>query len=197
MKSLNTRPKLILASTSVYRARALRQLNVDFSPIDPELPETLVAHENAADRAIRLATAKAQAVLSDHLDAVVIGSDQVGVCQAQILGKPGSKSAAIEQLLFCRNHKATFFTAVAIYSKRRSLVKCISSELVFRDLSRAQIERYLDIEEAWDCAGSFKIESLGIALFTEVRSTDPSALIGLPLIATTSMLAEFGFSPFD
>lgn len=183
---------LILASTSSYRSLALKSLQIPFTSIDPEADESALTHEKPDDLALRLAHSKAQAVALQHPTSVVIGSDQVGYCNHRRLHKPGSTDNAIAQLQKCSGRMATFYTAVAVHDNNQRLSTIVSTELHFRDLSRMEIEHYVRAEPALDCAGGFKAEGLGICLFEEVTSKDPSALVGLPMIATIQFLRQCG-----
>jgi len=188
-------PRLILASTSKYRAELLTRLGVPFEVRAPRVDETIAAAEPARDAAARLARAKAEAV--DEADAVVIGSDQVPSLAGRILRKPGDHRAALEQLEACRGRSVLFHTAVAVLDRRtgRAWETVDVTEVEFANLGRAALERYLELERPYDCAGGFKAEGLGIALFSAIRSSDPTALIGLPLISVAAALREAGLDP--
>lgn len=188
-------PRLILASTSKYRAELLARLGVPFEVRAPRVDETIAAAEPARDAAARLARAKAEAV--DEADAVVIGSDQVPSLAGRILRKPGDHRAALEQLEACRGRSVLFHTAVAVLDRRtgRAWETVDVTEVEFANLGRAALERYLELERPYDCAGGFKAEGLGIALFSAIRSSDPTALIGLPLISVAAALREAGLDP--
>lgn len=187
---------LILASTSPYRAELLARLRLPFTQIAPGSDETPGPKEPAHRLAARLAFAKAHDVAAQHPDAWVIGSDQVASCEGEKLGKPGSREQAIAQLLHMRGRYTAFITGVALLQRESGAVyRAIDTTVVkLRKLSRADIERYVDAEPAFDCAGSAKIEGLGIALCAEVQSRDPTALIGLPLIDTARLLRKAGFA---
>ncbi len=187
-------PKLILASTSAYRALALDQLGLSYTTQAPQADESPLPDEPADQLAQRLALAKANAIAQIQPTAVVIGADQVGFCQGRFLIKPGSSTAAVDQLQACRGQKAIFYSALAVYNPhtQNCLQQVVETHLTYRNLSDKQIERYVDLDKPFNCAGAFKIESLGIALFEEVQSQDPSALVGLPLIALVSMLDTCG-----
>ncbi len=185
---------LILASTSRYRANALKTLNLVFTAVDPETDEQASAAEKPDTLALRLAHSKAAAGLQSNPKCVVIGSDQVGFCDGLQLHKPGNAAGAVAQLRKCSGRRATFYTAVAVHTDTQRLATVVPTELQFRALSRQDIENYVAAEPAFDCAGGFKIEGLGITLFESVTSTDPSALIGLPLIATARFLRTLGYS---
>ena len=183
---------LILASTSRYRAAALRTLNLKFISIDPRTNEQPLAQEDPHALSLRLAHSKAAAVARNHPDCIVIGSDQVGYCNGQQLQKPHSMANAVAQLKRCSGELATFFTAVAVHDGAQRLAAVTTTELQFRDLSDQEIEAYVAAEPALDCAGGFKVEGLGISLFDRVDSVDPSALVGLPLITTVKFLRLLG-----
>ena len=172
----------------------LDRLRVTYTVDVPDVDETALAAEAPEATALRLAEAKARAVAVRHGDAVVIGSDQVASLDGAAIGKPGTHSAALAQLLAMRGRSVVFHTAVCVLDagRRRSHVESVPTTVTFRDYSDAQAERYLRHEQPYDCAGSAKIEGMGIALVREVASTDPTALIGLPLIALTGMLAACG-----
>ena len=185
---------LILGSTSRYRRELLERLRVPFTTASPDVDETPQAGEAPRDLALRLAIAKAQAVAAQFPDAVVIGSDQVADLQGEPLGKPLTHERAVAQLRRMRGQTMRFHTAVAVVCKASGFMQSEIAEVgvVFRDLSDAEIERYLRAEEPYDCAGSAKSEGLGISLLDAIHSDDPTALIGLPLIATCRMLRAAG-----
>lgn len=188
-------PPLILASTSRYRRMLLERLGVPFSCEAPGVDEAPAGSEPPRARAVRLAEDKARAVRTHHADAIVIGSDQVAAAGELILDKPGSLARAREQLAVLSGSCARFHTAVAILGPDgRSAVHVDETRVVFRTLTAAQIDRYVAREEPLDCAGGFKAEGLGIALFERVESTDPTGLIGLPLIWVAATLRGLGFS---
>lgn len=155
------------------------------------MDETARANELPRNLSIRLAHDKAQAVLARFPQAIVIGSDQVAELQGHALGKPGDRIGAIDQLTACSGHIVQFWTAVCVARTDEVIEYVDETRCVFRKLTRAQIERYVDAEQPYDCAGSFKSESLGIALFESIECSDPSALVGLPLIAVTRALRRF------
>ncbi len=186
---------LILASTSPYRRELLTRLGLPFEVAHPQVGEAPLPGETAAALAQRLAHAKAAAVAREHPQAVVIGSDQVCSAGSRLLGKPGSVAAACAQLAELRGAEAEFLTALCVIAGARTLQTTVPTTVRFRALSAAQIARYVEREQPLDCAGSFKAEGLGIALFESLRSDDPTALIGLPLIALTRCLRELGLDP--
>ncbi len=186
--------RIVLASTSPFRRELLAKLgitfdvgapNVDESPLEGESPQCLVK---------RLAEAKARAVATLHTNSLVIGSDQVAVCQDKILGKPGTRANAVTQLSNASGQSVLFYTGLCLYNSFTEAVQlhCEPFSVQFRSLSQGQIERYLDAEEPYNCAGSFKSEGLGISLFESLRGDDPNSLIGLPLIQLIKMLEQEG-----
>jgi len=186
--------KLILASTSRYRKELLKRLDLAFESVAPEVDETPLADEPPTETARRLAHAKAQAVRSRHPQALIVGSDQVAICEGQRLDKPGNHLNAVRQLQHASGRSVVFHTAVVLLNSNSGRVQTelVPTETRFRDLSEAEIQRYLKAEPAYDCAGSAKSEGLGIALLKEIRSPDPTALVGLPLIALCTMLRNEG-----
>jgi septum formation protein len=188
-----TSSPLILASGSRYRAELLARLRLPFTQRSPDVDETARQHESAIALARRLAACKAEAIACEYPDAWVIGSDQVASCRGRLLGKPGSREQAIEQLRWMSGQQTQFVTAVSLV-RGATRYRALDTTLVrLRKLSRAEIVRYVEAEPALDCAGSAKIEGLGISLCAEVQSLDPTALIGLPLIATAKLLRKAGF----
>jgi septum formation protein len=188
---------LILASTSRYRRELLERLRLPFEVQAPQVDETPQPAEKPAGIASRLALAKAHAVAAQHASAIVIGSDQVADLDGQPIGKPGTHQRAVEQLRSMSGRSVIFHTAVAVVCRQSSFA---ASALVpvtvrFRRLNDAEIERYLRLEEPYDCAGSAKSETLGIALLDAIDSEDPTALVGLPLIRTCRLLREAGLDP--
>ncbi len=190
-------PALVLASTSRYRRELLERLKLPFTVVAPAVDETPLTLESPVDTAIRLAREKALAVAAQQPEAIVIGSDQVAVLDGEAIGKPGTHSAAISQLRRMSGRAVEFQTAVAVACGARSFlahdVACV--RVRFRQLDDAQIERYLRLDTPYDCAGSAKSESLGIALLEAIDSDDPTALIGLPLIRTCQLLRAAGLDP--
>lgn len=187
---------LILASTSRYRADMLRRLGLPFRTVGPHVDETPLTGESPDALALRLAQAKADAVAEDHARSVVIGSDQVLSDGRRCLGKPGSVAAARAQLAGLSGHSVTFFTALCVLPQGGGapVLHVDRTEVRFRELSAEAIRRYVDADNPIDCAGSFKVEALGISLFESVRSDDPTALVGLPLIALCTALQQCGFT---
>jgi septum formation protein len=192
---MSTPPRLLLASTSPYRRELLTRLGVPFEAVSPQVPEDPIEGELPVDRARRLAHAKAQAVAARHPDCVVIGSDQVAACQGRILDKPQDAARTFRQLAFLSAQRATFYTACAVLGTRAQLplLHVDTTAVNFRALGTAEIERYIARDEPFDCAGGFKAEALGISLFESIESTDPTALIGLPLIWLAGALRGGGY----
>lgn len=188
-------PRLILGSTSRYRRELLERLRLPFTCVPPEVNETPLAGEAPRDLALRLALQKAQAVARLHPGATVIGSDQVADLQGEPLGKPGDHARAVAQLQRMRGQTVVFQTALAVVCQDSGFAQTdlAAVRVRFRDLSDAEIERYLRQEQPYDCAGSAKSEGLGIALLEAIDSDDPTALIGLPLIRTCKMLRAAGW----
>jgi len=191
---MSTRPPLILGSTSRYRRELLLRLRLPFEVEAPDVDETPLADEAPAQMAQRLALAKARAVSARHPDAVVIGSDQVAELDGLPIGKPGTHERAVAQLRAMRGRSAVFHTAVAVLRASTGYLgtALVSVTVRLRALSDAEIEHYLHIEQPYDCAGSAKCETLGIALLEAIESDDPTALVGLPLIRTSALLREAG-----
>jgi septum formation protein len=187
-------PKLILASTSRYRRELLQRLGLAFVCEAPDVEESARPGEAPTDLAQRLARAKAEAVAARHPESIVIGSDQVAELDGAALGKPGHHASAVIQLRACRGRDVVFHTAVCVAHGRDRHAFVDHTSVRLRDLADAEIERYLLAERPYDCAGSFKCEGLGISLFGAIRSEDPTALIGLPLIALSGALRACGYA---
>lgn len=185
---------LVLASTSPYRRELLARLGLTFSVCSPGVDEAPRPDETPADTALRLAQAKARAGAARFPQAIVIGSDQVAELDGFRLDKPGSHERAAQQLAMLSGRSAAFHTAVAVLNPAsgRMQVQLVPTRVQFRELRSEQIEAYLRREQPFDCAGSAKSEGLGIALLHRIDTTDPTALIGLPLIALTGMLQAEG-----
>ncbi len=190
---------LVLASSSVYRRMLLQRLQLPFVWASPDIDETPLANENVQTMTLRLATAKAQALAAKYPDALIIGSDQACVLAGEttIMGKPGSFEKAREQLLACSGRSVSFHTSLVLLNSHTG--NCQSSHdvftVMFRSLSDTEICRYLELEQPYDCAGSFKAEALGIALFERMEGNDFHSLIGLPLISLCHLLRANGIDP--
>lgn len=190
-------PRLILASTSRYRRELLGRLGVPFETASPEVDEQPRPDERPRALAERLAAAKAESVTDG--DAVVIGADQVAAQGQRPLGKPGDHVTALRQLLGFQGRQVVFYTAVSVVDGRSGTrYRTVDLTRVrFLELSAAQLDRYLAIEQPYDCAGGFKAEGLGIALFESIESSDPTALLGLPLIWLSRVLRDLDLDPLE
>lgn len=185
--------RLILASTSPYRRRLLERLQIPFECVDPDVDESPAKNEGGQQLASRLAGAKSIAGSQNRRDAFVIGSDQVAALGARLLGKPGNATNALQQLRDCSGAQVDFYTAVAIAKNGKILSnQTVLTQVRFRELTETQLRDYIERDEPYDCAGSFRWEGLGISLFESLHSDDPTALEGLPLIELTSMLSNIG-----
>jgi 7-methyl-GTP pyrophosphatase len=190
---VSAQPVVILASTSAYRASLLRRLLDHFEQASPGTDEDPLPDEAPAVRAARLAEAKARAVAATRPGCVVIGSDQVADLDGTVLDKPGTVHAAHKQLAASSGREVVFHTAVCVVDTRGdAFIHVDETRVHFRTLSTEDIERYVERERPLDCAGSFKCEGLGIALFERIANEDPTALVGLPLIATCRLLRDAG-----
>lgn len=189
--------RLLLASTSPYRARLLHRLGIPFASVASGTDETRRDGEAARALAERLARAKTLAVAARYPAALVVGSDQSLSHGGRVLGKPGTRDNAERQLRQLSGSSVTFETAICLAQGESGLClrHCDTTRVVFRTLTVHEIRRYLEREPALDCAGSFKCEGLGIALFEAIHSDDPTALVGLPLIALTGLLRQAGLNP--
>ena len=186
-------PRLILASSSVYRRALLERLKLPFDVFAPNVDESSLPGETAIRTALRLAERKAEAAAAGRA-ALIIGSDQVALLGEEKLGKPGDHATAVKQLQAMRGKSVVFHTALCLLNPAtgKKQLENVPTTVFFRDYSDAQIERYLRTEQPYDCAGSAKIEGLGIALVERIDSEDPTALIGLPLMRLTTMLTNEG-----
>ncbi|HAS16135.1 MULTISPECIES: Maf family protein [Idiomarina] len=192
---------LILGSGSKYRREILDKLHLKYEVVKPDIDESAITSESPQQLVGRLAEAKARAVekLMAHKQAVIIGSDQVAVCDGQILGKPGNAENAVKQLLGFVGKTVTFYTGLAVLNTatEQCEVRVEPFNVEFRHLSENEIERYVELEEPFDCAGSFKSEGLGISLFNSLKGNDPNTLIGLPAIALLDMLRTHKINPLN
>ncbi len=188
-------PGPILASTSRFRAAQLEQLGLPFEAINPEVDETPLKSESPAGLVARLGQAKALAVAATHPDRVIIGGDQIALFDGQILGKPGSAARAEEQLGRFAGNRVSFLTHCTVAARGGLSLwnHTDRTDVTFRSLTSSEIKRYVAAENPVNCAGGFKIERLGVSLFSQVSSDDPSALIGLPLIFVCRALRHYGF----
>ncbi len=186
--------RILLASTSAYRQRLLARLGVDFAMVDPAVDETPHPGEAPAALVARLAEAKARSGAAGEHDALVIGADQVAVLDGDILGKPGDAQTNRRQLQRAAGRRVQFLTGLCLFATRarRVHVEVVPFAVQFRRLTSEQIAAYVEREQAFDCAGGFRCEGLGSALFEHLEGSDPSALVGLPLLRLTRMLASEG-----
>ncbi|HEY8101982.1 MAG TPA: Maf-like protein [Burkholderiaceae bacterium] len=194
-------PRLILASSSKYRKELLSRLHIPFDVMVPDIDETLNTGETPEDTAIRLAQEKAREIANRIPNALIIGSDQVATLNGEQIGKPGTHKNALMQLRKMRGNKVIFHTALCLLDNRKNpadiQIENVQTFVAFRNLPDAELDRYLKIEQPYDCAGSAKNEGLGIALIEKIESADPTALTGLPLIALTTMLRHAGVPFFQ
>ncbi|MEA3638843.1 MAG: Maf family protein [Lamprobacter sp.] len=190
---------LVLASTSPFRREMLSRLGLDFATAAPDCDETRLADEPAVALVQRLAESKARAVAAQFPEALIIGSDQVACLDDQVLGKPGTRERAFAQLRQASGRSLRFATGLCLYDARsdHAQVCCEPYQVHFRSLSDAEIASYIDREQPFGCAGSFKSEGLGIALFERLEGADPSSLIGLPLIRLCELLRAAGVDPLQ
>ena len=191
--------KLILASTSPYRKALLERLQLTFSCDSPDIDESPLEGESVDNMVVRLAKLKAEAVAEKHPDSLIIGSDQSAVLEGRILSKSGNFENAVRQLQKASGRRIVFQSGLCLLNTRsgHAQTACVPYTVVFKQLSTDMIEQYLHKEQPYNCAGSFKSEGLGIALFEKFEGEDPNALIGLPLIKLIEMLENEGFSVLD
>ncbi|MEO8165832.1 MAG: Maf family nucleotide pyrophosphatase [Betaproteobacteria bacterium] len=196
MSSTNSGLTMILASTSRYRRELLERLKLPFEIVSPDTDETPLPQEQPAVTAERLALAKARSVQARYPRSLIIGSDQVAFCNAVRLDKPGDHAGAVRQLRHASGNVVHFITALVLLNtaSQRTQTMLVATDVKFRGIGDAEIERYLRAEPAYDCAGSAKAEGLGISLVESIQSPDPTALIGLPLIALSGMLRNEGLA---
>jgi septum formation protein len=194
MNSESLPTSLILASSTKYRKLLLQRFGLPFDCHSPDIDETGQADESPSDLVARLALQKAQAISENYPYSVVIGSDQLAVFDQKVIGKPGNHQAALEQLMSFSGQTVEFLTAICVVCSENCFEEQYTdrTQVCFRDLQNDEIERYLQKEKPFDCAGAFKAESLGIVLFERISSEDPTALIGLPLIRTAAILRRAG-----
>ncbi|WP_299871570.1 nucleoside triphosphate pyrophosphatase [uncultured Cocleimonas sp.] len=186
---------LILGSTSAFRKELLERLRLDFTTDSPDIDETPLQNETPEDYVIRLSLEKAKAVAARHDDALIIASDQCSVLNGKIRGKPGNHLNAVQQLTESSGNRVSFLTGLCLYdcSDQSYQLEMVPFHVDFRDLSAREIESYLQVEQPYGCAGSFKSEGLGVTLFKRLEGDDPSSLIGLPLIKLSEMLRLKGY----
>lgn len=183
-------PQLILGSSSPYRKALLNRLNLPFTTASPDIDETATANETPERLVERLSIAKAQRILLDHPQGIIIGSDQIAVNQGKILGKPGDFANAQQQLRDASGCTVSFLTGLAVITAQQQHYQLVTTEVRFRELNDREISAYLHADQPYNCAGSFKSEALGISLFEHIHSDDPTALEGLPLITLCHFLRK-------
>ncbi|MGM3176147.1 Maf family protein [Dickeya lacustris] len=188
---------LVLASTSAYRQSLLQKFGLPFHCARPDADETPIDGEHACELVQRLATNKARSLVTDYPSHLIVGSDQVCVLAGHIAGKPHTRENAIRQLSLASGHCVTFYTGLALLNSATGRLQCIVEpfDVYFRTLSAAEIAHYVDTDQPFDCAGSFKSEGLGITLFDKLVGRDPNTLVGLPLIALLELLRNEGVNP--
>lgn len=193
----NIMSQLVLASTSSYRKALLEKLQLPFITASPDIDESPLPGESATDLVIRLAAAKASTLGNQFPQHLIIGSDQVGVIDGNITGKPHHYDNAFKQLRQASGQCVTFYTGLAVLNSANGKIntQCETFKVYFRELTDKEIDGYLTLEQPWNCAGSFKCEGLGISLFERLEGRDPNTLIGLPLIALNHMLMAQGVNP--
>jgi len=191
--------KIVLGSTSPFRKALLARLCIDFVCDTPDINEAPLENEDVENMVVRLAIAKAQAIAGNHTNALIIGSDQSAILNGEKLSKPGNFENAFKQLTRASGQKITFQTGLCLLNTETGNIQstCVPYTVVFKQLTASMIEHYLHKEEPYNCAGSFKSEGLGIALFERFEGDDPNALIGLPLIQLVNFLDNEGFSILD
>ena len=195
----SNRPPLVLASSSSYRRELLARLQLPFTCHSPEIDETPQAGESPHALVQRLALSKARELAVHYPAHVIIGSDQVAVLDGRIIGKPLHAEGAARQLSAASGRSVVFLTGIAVLDTRTGIeqVDVVPFSVHFRNLSAAHIQRYIDLEQPFDCAGSFKSEGLGVSLFQATEGSDATSLVGLPLIRLCDMLNTCGVSPLD
>ena len=188
--------QLILASSSIYRKLLLERLMINFEIINPEMDEFIIEEETAYETANRLAEEKARKVSDEFQEAIVIGCDQTAECNNIQVQKPLNYKSAISQLTELSGQKVNFHSAICVYQKKTNMIQkeVISFDVKYKKITLSQIENYLEKEKPFDCVGSVKSEGLGITILEEINSSDPTAIIGLPLIALVNMLSKAGIS---
>jgi septum formation protein len=185
-------PQIVLASTSLFRHQLLSRLGIPFITCNPDTDETALNNEHPETTALRLSEAKARKAAIEHPNALIIGSDQVAYFEGRVFGKPGNHENAVGQLQAMRGQTVNFFTGLCLFNSAtgQTHLRGVPTRVTFRDLADDEIENYLRIEQPYNCAGSAKSEGLGIALMAKMEGSDPTALIGLPLIALCDLLRK-------
>lgn len=189
----NNMARLVLGSSSPFRKALLEKLDLSFDCDSPDIDETPLKNEHPKDMVARLAKQKAQAIAERHPHSIIIASDQCATLDGKIIGKPGNHEQAVEQLTLASGRAVTFYTSLCVFNAGTNQYEETVEPfyVYFRELSASQIENYLQKEQPYQCAGSFKSEGLGISLFSRLEGDDPNTLIGLPLIKLIAMLERF------
>ena len=189
--------KLVLASSSIYRRQLMARLGLTFESASPEVDESPGPDETGDALAARLAEAKARALAASFPDALLVGSDQVAVNGGRLLGKPGDEATAVAQLMQASGRTVSFLTGLCVLdaASSTSRVEVVPYHVTFRTLREAEVRAYVARERPLDCAGAFKSEGLGVALFESMAGSDPTALVGLPLIRLCALLRAAGLDP--
>ncbi len=188
---------ITLASSSAYRQSILAKLNIPFDSLSPDIDESAIKNEHVSQQVERLAQAKAQAVSQHRPNNYVIGSDQLAYFDGQTLGKPGNFVNAKQQLSLLAGNRVQFYTGLSVSYQQQTVSLVEVTEVAFRPLTESQITQYLKLDQPYDCAGSFKSEGLGIALFDRINGRDPNSLIGLPLIGLVDLFAQLNIDLFE
>ena len=193
---MNIPCKIILASSSVYRKALLARLQLPFECISPDIDESPLPGESAENLVVRLARCKAEHIAKSRRNSLIIGSDQVASLGKQILNKPGNRENAQKQLKLLRGNTVSFLTGLCLINSANGncQTELVSYQVSFRHYNDEEIERYLDIDTPYDCAGSFKSEQMGVSLMSKMQGEDPTALIGLPLIKLAELLRREGLN---
>lgn len=197
--TLNQPKPIVLASSSDSRKKQLRRLDLPFQTMSPDIDETPLDNEDADTLVHRLTIAKSRAVAPNFPAALIISGDQTASFEGDFLNKPGTRDRAIEQLSRLQGNRVEFISGLCVLDSTSgvSTYRAVHCDVKFRRLSSRQIETYIDLDTPFFCAGSFKCEAAGIALFEYIKSDDPSAITGMPLITLVSMLGEYGVCLFD
>lgn len=200
--SKKTPPKLLLASSSKYKSTLLKQILPDFETYSPDVDETAHINEGAKELVMRLSQEKAAAAQDKYPSHLIIGADQVAQIEEHglneaFLTKPHTSENAVSQLMACSGKTVIFYCGLSVVLKNRTITTCEQVNVKFKHLSKTQIQRYIDIEQPVDCAGSFKAEKLGISLFESITTRDPNSLVGLPLIAICEILQALEIDIYD
>ncbi len=194
MSTNNSQMPIILASSSPYRKELLQRLHLNFTCISPDIDESRKPDETPNQLALRLAKNKAQIIAKNHPQSIIIGSDQVCAYKDTVLGKPGNHENAASQLQMFSNQSIQLHSAVCVIHTEHVQIASVTGTVFFKQLDHQSIERYLLKEKPYDCAGSCKLEGLGITLIKSIECEDPTALMGMPLMELITMLIKAGIT---